>query len=161
MKGRNAALALLLSTLASASGISQVGAQTLTLRMAANVPANSPWDLGLKRLAAEFERVSNGRVKLVFPQSAHVSTESDIIQKMKLGVDGALLTTSGLIDLYPDSLAISMPGFIRDDAEFDEVLAAVEPLFKSKLGDRYVILAISKADGRGTSRNRLSSTQPT
>lgn len=141
MIGRNAALALCLAFLASAVGLP---AQTLTLRMAANVPVNSPWDLGLRRLAAEFDRVSAGRVKIVFPQSAHVATESDIIQKMRLGLDGALLSTYGLAELYPDSLALSLPGFIRDDAEFDAVLAEVGPLFESKLCDRYVLLAVSK-----------------
>jgi TRAP-type C4-dicarboxylate transport system substrate-binding protein len=138
---RNAALALALAMFLPASGLS---AQAVTLRMAANVPANSPWDLGLKRLAAEFARVSGGRVKIVFPQSAHVATESDIIQKMRLGMDGALLTTYGLAELYPDSLALSMPSFIRNDAEFDAVLAAVEPLIRSKLEDHYVVLAVSK-----------------
>jgi TRAP-type transport system periplasmic protein len=136
---RSLALVLLLSALASLAG-----AQALTLKMAANVPANSPWDLGLKRLASEFAKVSGGRVKIAFPQSAHVASESDIIQKMRLGVDGALLTTFGLAELYPDSLALSMPSFIRDDAEFDAVLAAVDPLLKAKLGDRYVVLALSK-----------------
>lgn len=145
MSIRRAALALLLSASATIITLpSPAGAQTLTLRMAANVPASSPWDLGLKRLAAEFDRVSGGRVKITFPQSAHVATESDIIQKMKLGVDGALLTTFGLAELYPDSLVLSMPSFIRDDAEFDAVLAAVDPLVKAKLGDRYVVLALSK-----------------
>ncbi len=138
---RNAALAFCLSLLVSATGLT---AQTLTLRIAANVPANSPWDLGLKRLAAEFDSVSAGRVKIAFPQSAHVATESDIIQKMRLGLDGALLSSYGLAELYPDSLALSLPGFIRNDAEFDSVLEAVEPLFKSKLGDRYVLLGVSK-----------------
>jgi TRAP-type C4-dicarboxylate transport system substrate-binding protein len=138
---RNAALALLLSALASTAGLS---AQVLTLRMAANVPASSPWDLGLKRMASEFDRISGGRVKIVFPQSAHVSTESDIIQKMRLGVDGALLTTFGIAELDPDSLAISMPSFIQNDAEFDAVLDAVVPLIKAKLADRYVVLALSK-----------------
>ena len=33
-------------------------AQTVTLKLAAIVPANSPWDLGLKRLASEFAKVS-------------------------------------------------------------------------------------------------------
>ena len=140
---RNAALALLLSALASLAP-GALCAQTLTLKMAANVPANSPWDLGLKRLAAEFARVSGGRVKISFPQSAHVATEGDIIQKMRLGVDGALLTTFGIAQLYPDSLVLSMPSFIRSDEEFDAALAALDPLLKSKLGDRYVVLALSK-----------------
>lgn len=139
MNRRIAALAL--AALASGATLS---AQTLTLKMAANVPASSPWDLGLKRLAAEFDRVSGGRVKIIFPQSAHVASEPDIIQKMKLGVDGALLTTFGLAQLDPDSLAISMPSIIQSDAEFDAVMAAVTPLIKAKLQDRYVVLAMSK-----------------
>ena len=86
-------------------------AQTITLRMAAYVPANSPWDIGLKRLAADFDRISGGSVRIVFPQSVRVSDESDVIQKMHFGVDGALLTTFGIAELYPDSLALSMPSF--------------------------------------------------
>ena len=141
MKLPCAALSLLLAALASGAGISS---QPLALRMAANVPANSPWDLGLKRLAAQFARVSGGRVTIVFPQSARVATESDIIQKMRLGVDGALLTSYGLAEIYPDCLALSMPCFIRNDAEFDAVLAAIDPLMKARLGERYVVLALSK-----------------
>ena len=138
---RSILASLVLAALLPLAGLS---AQSVTLKMAANVPANSPWDIGLKRLASEFDRVSGGRVKLAFPQSAHVATETDIIQKMRFGVDGALLTTFGIADLYPDSLALSMPGAMRDDAEFDAVLAATEPLIKAKLADRYTVLAISK-----------------
>jgi TRAP-type transport system periplasmic protein len=135
---------LALMTLLAAIGAgASPAAQTITLRMAANVPANSPWDLGLKRLAAEFERVSEGKVKVTFPQSVRVASETDIIQKMKLGIDGALLTTSGLAQLYPDSLAMSMPSFVRNDAEFEAVLAAVRPLLEAKVSDRYVVLAVS------------------
>lgn len=119
-------------------------AAPLTLKMAANVPANSPWDLGLKRLAAEFDRVSGGQVKLTFPQSVRVSGESDIIQKMRLGIDGALLTSMGFAELYPDSLALSLPSLVRTDAEFDAVLAAITPLVRSKIGDRYELLAFSR-----------------
>jgi TRAP-type C4-dicarboxylate transport system substrate-binding protein len=141
IKHRSAAAAFILAALVPTTFVS---AQTITLKMAANVPASSPWDIGLKRLSAEFARVSGGRVKIAFPQSAHVETESDIIQKMRLGVDGALLTTYGMAELYPDSLALSMPSFMSDDAEFDAVLEAVEPLIKAKLADRYVVLAMNK-----------------
>jgi TRAP-type C4-dicarboxylate transport system substrate-binding protein len=130
--------------LAAVLPLAALQAQTVTLRMAANVPANSPWDIGLKRLAAEFAKASGGRVKLVFPQTAHVATEADMLQKMRLGFDGALLTSYGMAQLDPDVLALSIPTFIRDDAEFDAVLAAVEPLFRSRIEDRYVMLAIAK-----------------
>lgn len=140
-KLRRAFACLALAAILPAAGLS---AQAITLKMAANVPANSPWDLGLKRLASEFARVSGGRVKLVFPQTAHVASESDILQKMRLGFDGALFTTYGLAEIDPDIFALSIPTFIRNDAEFDAVMTAVEPLIRSRLEDRYVILAISK-----------------
>lgn len=127
--------------LAAAAG---VGAQTLTLRVASYVPANSTWDIGLKKLAADFDRISGGRVKLVFPQSLRASSDSDIIQKMRLGVDGALLTTMGVAELYPDSLALALPSLIRSDEEYDAVLPAVEPLIRKRLADRYVVLALAR-----------------
>jgi TRAP-type C4-dicarboxylate transport system substrate-binding protein len=138
---RYATLAIMLSILGPVAGYS---AQAVTLRIAANVPTNSPWDLGLKRLAAEFDRISGGEVRMEFPPSAHVETEDEILQQMRLGTDGALISSQGLAELYPDSLALSMPSFISDDEEFDAVLDAVGPLIKSKLAGRYVVLALSK-----------------
>jgi TRAP-type transport system periplasmic protein len=119
-------------------------AQPLTLRIAANAPPNSPWDFGMQRLAREFERVSGGRVRLAFPPTARIASEADEIRRMRLDLDGALISTQGLAAVYPDSLALSMPGFIANDKEFDAVLAAVVPLIKAKLADRYVVLAVTK-----------------
>lgn len=141
---RRASLALCAASILAAGPAARVCAAPLTLKMAANVPANSPWDLGLKRLAADFDKVSGGQVKLVFPQSVRVSGESDIIQKMRLGIDGALLTTMGMAELYPDTLALSLPSFVRNDAEFDAVLEAITPLVRRKLSDRYELLALSR-----------------
>jgi TRAP-type C4-dicarboxylate transport system substrate-binding protein len=122
-----------------------LAAQGVNLRVAAFVPPNSPWDAGLKRLAADFEKISGGRVRVSFPQSLKGASESDIIQKLKLGLDGALLSTSGLAELYPDTLAISMPSVIANDAELQAVLDAVDPLIKAKIDQRYTVLAVTKA----------------
>lgn len=121
-----------------------LGAQ-VTLKVAAFVPQNSPWETGLKRLAADFERISGGRVRLSFPQSLKGASEADIIQKLKLGLDGALLSTSGLAILDADTLALSMPSVIRSDAELAAVLDAVEPMIKAKIGERYSVLAVARA----------------
>jgi TRAP-type C4-dicarboxylate transport system substrate-binding protein len=142
---RTAVFALLLSLLLPIAGLdSEAGAQVITLKLAANVPVNSLWDQGLMRMAAEFDRASNGKVKIVIPPTTRTASDSDIIRKMRLGVDGALLNTYGLAELYPDSLALSMPSYVGNDKEFDAVLAAVIPLIKSKLGDRYILLSIVK-----------------
>jgi len=140
MKFRKLVLALALVATIAVPSFSQ----TLTLKVASFVPANSPWEIALKRLAAEFDRISAGRVKLSFPQSLKASTESDIIQKMKLGVDGALLTTMGIAEIYPDTLALSMPSLVRNDAELDLVLEAITPIVREKLSERYAVLAIAK-----------------
>lgn len=134
-----------IAALVLALAIFPLAGQTLTLRLAAYVPANSSWDIGLKKLAAEFERISAGRVRLAFPQSLKGASESDIIQKLRLGLDGALLTSSGLAELYPDSLAVSMPTVVTDDGELNAVIEAIEPLLADKLSDRYVVLALTKA----------------
>jgi TRAP-type C4-dicarboxylate transport system substrate-binding protein len=145
MFSRSAALALFLSVLAPLAGMAgKAAAQVLTLKIAANVPPNSPWDIGLLRLAAEFDRISGGRVRLSFPQSARMASEEDNIRRLRLGLDGAMLSSQGLAEIYPDSLALSLPGFIGDDAEFDAALKAVKPLIGAKLADRYVLLALSK-----------------
>ncbi len=121
-----------------------LGAQ-ITLKVAAFVPQNSPWDAGIKRLAADFERVSGGRVRLAFPQSLKGASEADIIQKLRLGLDGALLSTTGLAQLDPNTLAISMPSVIQNDEELAAVLTAVDPMIKAKIGQRYAVLAIARA----------------
>lgn len=141
MKRQHIIIAILAIALASAP----LAGQPLTLKVATFVPTNSPWDIGLKKLAAEFDRISGGRVKLSFPQSLKNATQSDIIQKMNLGIDGALLDTTGLSEIYPGILAISMPSLVRTDAELQSVLKAVTPLVRQRLSENYVVLAIARA----------------
>ncbi|MEI6876159.1 MAG: TRAP transporter substrate-binding protein DctP [Spirochaetota bacterium] len=138
-------IVLIFASLILLASVLPVAAQSVNLRVAAFVPSNSPWDAGLKRLAADFEKISGGTVRISFPQSLKGASESDIIQKLKLGLDGALLSTSGLAELYPDTLAISMPSVILNDAELQAVLDAVDPLIKARIGQRYTVLAVTKA----------------
>ena len=118
----------------------------VNLKVAAFVPQNSPWDAGLKRLAAEFERISGGQVRVTFPQSLKGASESDMIQKLKIGLDGALLSTSGLAQLDKDTLSISMPSVIANDAELHAVLQAVEPMIKAAIDKKgYTVLLVTRA----------------
>jgi len=122
-----------------------VGAQVVTLRFAANVPVNSPWDLGLRKLAAEWSTITGGRVRLTFPQSIRNASEEDILQKMHFSIDGAILTATGLATIYPDSLVLSMPSVIKNEKEFDAVLASFVPLIRSKIADRFELVTMNKA----------------
>lgn len=136
-------LPILVALLACAPMVA--GAQVVTLRFAANVPVNSPWDIGLRKLAAEWSTISGGRVRLTFPQSIRNASEEDILQKMHFSIDGAILTATGLATIYPDSLVLSMPSVIKNEQEFDAVLASFVPLIRSKIADRFELVTMNKA----------------
>lgn len=121
-----------------------VCAQDIVLQIGLTAPVNSPWDLGLKKIAAEWSRVSGGRVKVVFPKSVSSASQSDLIQKLKLSLDGAVLDTTGMGFIDGDIYFLSMPSVIRDDAEYDRAMAAALPLMRKKLGDRYELVTVAK-----------------
>ncbi len=122
---------------------SSLPAQSITLQMAASVPANSPWDVGMKKLASEWSRVTNGRIKVVFSRSLANASQDAIVQQLTFGLDGALLETSGLFLLDKDTLLLSMPGIIRTEAEFQKAIKALQPVFQSRLSSQYQIIALS------------------
>lgn len=121
-----------------------VQAQTVVLQIGSTAPVNSPWDLGLKKMAAEWSAISGGRVKVVFPKSVSSSSQEDLIQKLKFTLDGVILDTTGLGLIENDVYFLSMPSVIRDDAEYDKVMAVATPLIRAKLGDRYELVAMAK-----------------
>jgi TRAP-type C4-dicarboxylate transport system substrate-binding protein len=135
MKKTFFALALLAASVASFS---------LDFPVAANVPANTPWDLGLTRIAADWKRISGGKVTLSFPAWARIANESDAIQQMQFDVKGAVITSIGLSLLYPDSMLLSIPTMVRSEAELDAALAAYVPLLERKIGDKYQLICIVK-----------------
>jgi TRAP-type C4-dicarboxylate transport system substrate-binding protein len=128
----------------SGIGVFTVSAQDIVLQIGSAAPINSPWDLGLKKIASEWSKISGGKVKMVFPKSVSSSSQEDMIQKLKFSIDGALLDTTGLGFIDNDIYMMSMPSVILDDAEFDKAMAAAIPLIHEKLGDRFEIVAMSK-----------------
>lgn len=119
-------------------------AQTVTLEIGAAVPANSPWDLGLRRIAAEWSAISGGRVKLVFPKSMANASQEDILQKTKLSLEGGLIETSGLYLIDKDWLFFSMPSVIRSEAEFKAAMDAALPILRGRMSDRYEIITVAQ-----------------
>lgn len=121
-----------------------LGAQTITLQVAAAVPVNSPWDLGLRRLAAEWATISGGRVRLAFPRSMANASQTDILQKMRLSLDGGLIESAGFFQLDKDFLYVSMPSVIRTDAEFSRAMRALTPIMVARLGERYEVVTVAQ-----------------
>lgn len=104
-----------------------VPAQEVQIKLGSIVPVGSAWDLALKRLAAEWQTVSRGQVKLVIYSGGTVGDEPSVIRKLKLGqLQAAGLTARGLSTLYQPVLALSLPMLTRNDGELDYVLKEMQ-----------------------------------
>jgi len=131
--------------LALVLGGAPVIAQDIVLQIGSSAPVNSPWDLGLKKIASEWSRASGGRVKIIFPKSVSSASQSDLIQKLKFSLDGIVVDTMGLGLIDPDVFMLSMPSVVHDDDDYDRAMAAALPILRRRLADRYEILVMTKA----------------
>lgn len=128
---RLAVLAALLALLSAA------GLPALTIKLGTVAPANSPWDLVLRRLAADWSRISDGEVELKIFPGGIAGDEPDMIRKMRIGqLHAATLTAGSLNDIYPGMLALASPMLIRNDAEMLAVLGELAPFFERQLEER-------------------------
>lgn len=128
---RLAALAALLALLSAAA------LPALTIKLGTVAPANSPWDLVLRRLAADWSRISDGEVELKIFPGGIAGDEPDMIRKMRIGqLHAATLTAGSLNDIYPGMLALASPMLIRNDAEMLAVLGELAPFFEQQLEER-------------------------
>ena len=121
--------------------------QALTLKIGTVAPAGSPWAESLRRLSADWNRRSGGRVKLKIYAGGIAGEEEDMIRKMRIGqLDGAALTQLGWGLLDPGILALSTPFLIQEEEELERVMARSKTYFEDRLESKgYRLFAFSKA----------------
>ncbi len=122
-----------------------IGAQVI--RIASLAPESTPWGQGLNRIAAEWSRITRGRIQVRIFHGGVAGDESDTIRKMRLGqIQGAVLTTAGLATVVPATLGLSVPGVIESEDELDLVLAELGDELNSLFSENgYEILGWSNA----------------
>ena len=122
-------------------------AQALTLKIATVAPVGSPWTESLRRLAADWNRISEGRVRLKIYAGGIAGEEEDMIRKMRIGqLDGAALTQLGWGLLDPGILALSTPFLIQEEEELERVMEHSKIYFEERLeSSGYRLFAFSKA----------------
>ena len=122
-------------------------AQALTLKIATLAPVGSPWTESLRRLSADWNRISSGRVKLKIYAGGIAGEEADMIRKMRIGqLDGAALTQLGWGLLDPGILALSTPFLIQEEEELEQVMEHSKAYFEDRLENAgYKLFAFSKA----------------
>lgn len=124
-KGSRAVIAavLLLITLPAAAFT-----RPIIVKLGSPTPEGSPWHDALQELAADWKRISDGRVQIkIFPNGI-AGDERDMIRKMRINtIQAAVISGSGLNDIAPDSIALSLPFLIHSDSELTFVFSKLKP----------------------------------
>ncbi|HEX7670243.1 MAG TPA: TRAP transporter substrate-binding protein DctP [Polyangiaceae bacterium] len=124
-KGRFAIGACVLSFF----GLSPARADAATsLRVATLAPKASSWGKVLRTWEKVVTDKTAGQLKLdVYYNGVH-GMEDAMVAKMKTGqLDGAVLSSVGLADIYRNVLALQLPGLLSDWKTLDRVRAALAP----------------------------------
>ncbi len=124
---RRGLLALVLCLYAAAA------APAITIKLGSLAPTGSPFDLAIRRLAAEWQTVSGGTVVLKTYSGGIAGDEPDMVRKMRIGQLGAAaITVSGLNGIFHGVKALSYPLFINNDDELAYVLKKMRPYMEQE-----------------------------
>ena len=113
------------------------GATALTIKLGSVAPANTPWDLALRGLAADWARISDGEIDVKIFPGGIAGNELDMIRKMRIGqLQAAAMTAISFNSIYPGVLAIAQPMLVRTDDEMRNILEEMTPFFNERLEER-------------------------
>ena len=108
--------------------------RTITIKMATQIPENTPWGLYINQIAADWKRISNGQVDVIIYHNKTAGNEEAVVRNLRLNqLQAAVLSTFGLTEITPEVMTLSCPFFIRDDDELDLVLGEIKGELEDKL----------------------------
>jgi TRAP-type C4-dicarboxylate transport system substrate-binding protein len=113
---------------------SAASAQTVTIKVATLMPSNSSWFLVLKEVADKWNKLSNGRVKVVLYGGGTKGDDPEVVQAMRLGeLQGAVLTSVGVAEIEKSVYAISIPMAYDSYEEVYAVLDKMRPRLEAAM----------------------------
>jgi TRAP-type transport system periplasmic protein len=120
----------------------QASAQTVTIKMATMVPTNSSWFLVLKEVADKWNKLSNGRVKVILYGGGTKGDDPQVVQAMRLGeLQGAVLASVGIAEIEKSVYAVSIPMAYDSYEEVYAVLDRLRPRLESAIESKgFVVL---------------------
>jgi len=100
----------------------------ITIKLASLVPENTPWGAAINRMAAEWEKISNGEVEVIVFPNGTGGDEAEVLRKLRINqFQAGVFTSIGLNSVVPEVMSISYPFLIRNDAELEAVMAKLKP----------------------------------
>ncbi|MBA7620425.1 hypothetical protein ES703_27774 [subsurface metagenome] len=107
-----------------------IPASALTIKLGSLAPEASPWGKALKKLAAEWNSISRGRVNVKIFPGGIAGGEFDMIRKIRINqLQAAAITGIGLGTISTDIVIVQLPFLVKDDDELNYVLEKMRPTF--------------------------------
>jgi TRAP-type C4-dicarboxylate transport system substrate-binding protein len=100
-----------------------------TLKIATVAPDGSAWMRELRAAAAEVATATQGRVSVKYYPGGVMGSDTVVLRKMRLGqLQGGVLTSSELAQVYPDAAVYSLPFLFDNWTQADKARALVDPM---------------------------------
>ena len=114
---------------------------SFTVKIGTIIPADTPWDLALRRLGVMWGEITNGLIDFRVYSGGIVGDEPDLVRKARIGqLDGAALSGTGLDQIDHDLLVMSLPLFYENLQEVDYVLSAITDDLDRILNEKKFVL---------------------
>ena len=122
-------------------------AASITIKVASLVPEGSPWHRALMKIAAEWQRISDGDVRMKVYPGGVAGDETDTIRKMRINqIQAAMVTGKGLAYIHPDFYVYQLPFVALDDEELDYLFLHLRPRLEQLLEQKgFTLLGFSKS----------------
>lgn len=117
-------------------------ADTVVIKLATLAPKGSSYHKVLKALAAKWNKMSHGQVKVKVFAGGVAGDDSDVVRKSRLGsLSGGMLTSAGMSTIHKGIHALQIPLAYQSYAEVDYVLSKLQTeLEKAYLDNGFVVL---------------------
>lgn len=113
------------------------GVQAQTIKLGSLAPEGSPWDRALRRIAADWQAASGGRLKVKVFAGGIAGDEPSMIRKIRINqLQAAAITGVGLGSIVEDFYAVQLPFVVRTSGEMEYVMAELEPTFNRMLEEK-------------------------
>ena len=108
-----------------------------TIKLGSLAPEGSPWDKALRRIAADWNTASNGRLRVRVFAGGIAGDEPSMIRKIRINqLQAAAITGIGLGSIVEDFYAVQLPFVIQTSEEMEYVMGELEPTLNRMMEEK-------------------------
>ena len=109
----------------------------ITIKMGSLSPEGSSYMIIANKMKDEFEKITGGKVKIVWYGGGVMGDEPEMVRKIKMGqLNGGGFTGYGLATIEKSIRTLELPGLFEDYEEFYYVWEKMQDYFKMRFRER-------------------------